>query len=83
MDREDKFFLSFFMGLLLMIGFLLNEARVDMNTKLDKADVVEKLVEASDNLQELASRDKIGMDESIVLRQDIIDIIKRVIGAEF
>ena len=71
------------MGLLLMIGFLLNEARVDMNTKLDKADVVEKLVEASDNLQELASRDKIGMDESIVLRQDIIDIIKRVIGAEF
>ena len=83
MDREDKFFLSFFMGLLLMIGFLLNEARVDMNTKLDKADVVEKLVEASDNLQELASRDKIGMDESIVLRQDIIDIIKRVIDAEF
>ena len=75
----DKVIGVVLVSLLITLGFLIDEER---SMSVDTREVVVHLVDAIDEIQDLASNGRIDMDKSINIREDIVEIIKRLDEAE-
>lgn len=77
--RSDRVLGGFFLTTLILLGFLINEER---NMDVDTREVIEHLVKANDELQELVVKG-MDVDQSLAFRLQIVGIIKELNEVKF
>lgn len=73
--NTDKWMGAGFMALVITLGFLIHGER---NMSYTKRDAIEPIVKSIDILQHLAFGGLINFDESLALRLELRDLIKRI-----
>ena len=69
-----------FISLLLTLGFLIDDER---RNNMEVRQAVVHLLDASDEVQELAAQNVIDMDDSIKIREDIKKVIESLHEARY